>query len=124
MSSKTSKIGIEITADAQRLIKERSSIWERYDEAVEQEKQLDRFAGEFGSSSKFAEMACLSTTQTPPDEVAAVVWKLKQESQEIKRMNDQIDSYHKDIEETKKQFFVVVACAVVVVFIPLMMLIT
>jgi outer membrane protein TolC len=118
----TSRIGTEVQDESQEFVNQRSRLWEKYDEALQQERELNQYAGQFSSSNSSQNLPNLSNTNTPPDELAAAVWQLKQESEKIKQARSRIQSYQEDIAKTKQQFFIVVGIAVVVFIIILIMI--
>lgn len=118
----TSRIGLEVQDKSQEFVDQRSRLWEKYDEALQQEKELNQYAGQFSGSNSSQNLPNLSNTNTPPDELAAAVWQLKQESEKIKRARSRIQSYQEDIAKTKQQFFIVVGIAVVIFIIILIMI--
>jgi hypothetical protein len=117
----TSTIGTEVKGVFQSFVNQRSRVWEKYDEARQQETELNQYAGQFSNSSSSQTLPNLSSTNTPPDELAAAVWQLKQEAEKIKQAKSRIQSYQDEIAKTKQQFFIVVGVAVAIVIILLIM---
>lgn len=91
----------------QDFINRRSKIWQKYDKALEQEAELNKFR-KFDNPSSIATLPSISETNTPPDEVAAAVWELKKEAESIKQGESSIHSCQRQIEETKNQFKIIV----------------
>ena len=118
----TSRIGTEVQDKSQEFVNQRSRLWEKYDEALQQEKELNQYAGQFSDSNSSQNLPNLSNTNTPPDELAAAVWQLKQESEKIKQARSRIQSYQEDIAETKQQFFIVIGIAIAILIIILIMI--
>jgi len=118
----TSRISTEVQDESQEFVNQRSRLWEKHDEALQQEKELNQYAGQFSNSNSSQNLPNLSNTNTPPDELAAAVWQLKQESEKIKQARSRIQSYQTDIAKTKQQFFIVVGIAVVILIIILIMI--
>jgi len=118
----TSRIGTEVQAKSQEFVNQRSRLWEKYDEALQQEKELNQYAGQFSDSNSSQNLPNLSNTNTPPDELAAAVWQLKQESEKIKQARSRIQSYQEDIAKTKQQFFIVVGITIAIFVIILIMI--
>lgn len=105
-----------------RIIEHRSQIWQKYDESVKQQKELASYSREFSASNVSQDTSLLTGTKTSPDELAASVWQLKQESDKIKQAKDKIEQYKSEIAATRNQFFIVVGIAVFAVVIVLFML--
>lgn len=105
-----------------KIINHRSQIWQKYDESVKQQKELASYSGQFSASNVSQDIPLLTGTETPPDELAASVWQLKQESDKIKQAKNKIEQYQAEIAATKNQFFIVVGIAVFVVIVILFML--
>jgi len=118
----TSRIGTEVQDKSQEFVNQRSRLWEKYDEALQQEKELNQYAGQFSDSNSSQNLPNLSNTNTPPDELAAAVWQLKQESEKIKQARSRIQSYQEDIAKTKQQFFIVVGITIAIFVIILIMI--
>ena len=104
-----------------KIVEQRSQIWQKYDEACLQQKELAQYSGQFGTSAELPEIALLSGG-TPPDELAASIWQLKQEKEKISQAEARIQKYQDEIAETKKQFFIVMGVAFLVVILGLFML--
>jgi hypothetical protein len=117
MDTMTSTIGVEIKEASRGFVDQRSRIWEKYDAARQQETELNQYAGKFSGSNSSKNLPNLTSTNTPPDELAAAVWQLKQEAEKIKQAEAQIQSYQNDIAKTKQQFIIVVGIAAAVVVI-------
>lgn len=105
-----------------RIVQQRSQIWQKYDEAVKQQKELGSYSSQFSASNASKDIPLLSGTGTPPDELAASVWQLKQESDKIKQANSSIEQYQAEIAATRKQFLIVVGVAAFVVVVILFMI--
>jgi len=106
-----------------KIINHRSQIWQKYDESVKQIKELASYSGQFSTSTIVTQdIPLLTGTETPPDELAATVWQLKQESDKIKQAINKIEQYQAEIAATKNQFFIVVGIAGFVVIVILFML--
>lgn len=105
-----------------RIINHRSQIWQKYDESVHQQKELASYSGQFSASNVSQDIPLLTGTETPPDELAASVWHLKQESEKIKQAKVEIEKYQSEIAATRNQFFMVVGIAVFAVIAILFML--
>ena len=105
-----------------KIVDNRSQIWQKYDEAGKQQKQLASYSSQFSASNVSQDIPLLSGTETPPDELAASVWQLKQESGKIKEAKSRIEQYQTEIAATKNQFFIVMGVAAFVVVIILFML--
>jgi outer membrane protein TolC len=105
-----------------KIISHRSKIWQTYDECVKQQKELANYSGQFSASNISQDIPLLTSTETPPDELAASVWQLKQEAEKIKQAKNKIEQYQSDILATKKQFFIVVGVAILAAISMLFML--
>ncbi|XGB38458.1 MAG: hypothetical protein LVT47_08475 [Cyanobacteria bacterium LVE1205-1] len=105
-----------------KTVNHRSQIWQKYDEAAQQQKALASYSSQFSASNVSQDIPLLSGTETPPDELAASVWQLKQESDKIKEAKSRIEQYQAEIAATKNQFFIAVGIAVFVVIVALFML--
>jgi|GEM_PF-3495368 len=113
----TSAIGMKVDEASRVFVSQRSHIWEKYDEARQQEAELNQYADQFGGSGSSQSLPNLSSSNTPPDELAAAVWQLKQKAEKIKQAKSQIQSYRDEIAKTNQQFFIVVGTAAVIVLI-------
>ncbi|MBO1063218.1 MULTISPECIES: hypothetical protein [Nostocales] len=105
-----------------KIIQQRSQIWQKYDEAGKQQKELASYSSQFSSAGVVPDMSFLTATKTPPDEVAASIREIKQEVDKIKKAESSIEQYQAEIAATKKQFFIVVGVAAFVVVVILFML--
>ena len=105
-----------------KIVNHRSQIWQKYDEASKQQKALASYSSQFSASNVSQDIPLLSGTETPPDELAASVWQLKQESDKIKEAKSRIEQYQTEIAATKNQFFIAVGVAIFVVIVILFML--
>lgn len=105
-----------------KIVGHRSQVWQKYDEAAKQQKELASYSSQFSASNISQDIPLLSGTETPPDELAASVWQLKQESGKIKEAKSRIEQYQAEISATKNQFFIAVGVAVFVVIVILFML--
>jgi len=110
----TSRIGSEVQDGSQEFVNQRSRLWEKYDAAQQQERELNQYAGQFSGSNSSQNLSNLSNTNTPPDELAAAVWQLKQETEKIKQARSRIQSYQENIAKTKQQFFIFIGIAIAV----------
>ena len=102
-----------------KLVDQRSYLWKRYDEAKQQEKELDKYAGQFSSSSSSQNLPKLSNTKTPPDEVAEAVWQIKQEADKIGKAKSRIQSCQEGIKKTEREFFALFGIGIVSILIVL-----
>ena len=118
----TSTIGSNVEKESHNLVDHRSRIWEKYDAARQQETELNQYAGQFSHSGSSQALPNLSSTNTPPDELAAAVWQLKQEAEKIQAAKSLIQSYQSDIAKTNQQFFIVAGASAFVFVVILMML--
>jgi hypothetical protein len=118
----TSTIGSSVEKESHNFVNQRSYIWEKYDAARQQETELNQYAGQFSHSGSSQVLPDLSSTNTPPDELAAAVWQLKQEAEKIQAAKALIQSYQTDIAKTNQQFFIVAGAAIFAFIIILMML--
>jgi hypothetical protein len=118
----TSTIGTKVNKASRDFVSQRSRIWEKYDEARQQEAELNQYAGQFGGSNSSQSLPYLSSSKAPPDELAAAVWQLKQEAEKIKRAKSQVQAYQDKIAKTNQQFFIVVGIAAIVFLILLVMI--
>ncbi len=105
-----------------KIIQQRSQIWQKYDEAGKQQKELASYSSQFSSASVVQDISFLTATETPPDELAASIWQIKHEVDEIKKAESRIEQYQAEIAETRKQFFIVVGVVAFVVVVILLML--
>ncbi|MEO1432441.1 MAG: hypothetical protein AAFV71_25900 [Cyanobacteria bacterium J06633_8] len=104
----------KIDSELKKFISQRSEIWQKYDEAIGQKAELDKFR-RFDNPHSTVALSPMSNSKTPPDEVAVVVWKLKEEANKIKDKEQLIQSYQRKIEETKNQFMSIVAVGILIV---------
>jgi len=100
-----------------KIINHRSQIWQKYDEVVKQQQALTSYSAQFSNSKVSQDIPFLTGTETPPDELAASVWQLKQESEKINLAKDKIEQYKSQIKATKNQFFLIVGIVFFVVII-------
>ncbi|WP_030008274.1 hypothetical protein [Picosynechococcus sp. NKBG042902] len=100
-----------------KIINHRSQIWQKYDDCVELQKELSSYSGQFSAANISQNIPLLTGTETPPDELAASVWQLKQESERIRQAKSQIEQYQAEIEDTRRQFFILVGIVVFIVII-------
>jgi hypothetical protein len=105
-----------------RIVQQRSQLWQKYDEACNQYKELVSYSSQFSSSNVAQDIPLLTPTETPPDELAASVWQIKQELDKIQEAKSRIEQYQAEIIATRKQFFAVAGVAAFVVFVILFML--
>lgn len=118
----TSSIGGKVGEASRQFVSQRSRIWEKYDEARQQELELNRYSGQFSNSGSAQNLPHLTSTKTPPDELAAAVWQLKQEAEKISKAQSQVQSYKSDIEKTNQQFFITVGVSIVAFLVLLVMI--
>jgi hypothetical protein len=118
----TSSIGGKIGEASRHFVSQRSRIWEKYDEARQQESELNQYSGQFSGSGSSQNLPNLTSTKTPPDELAAAVWQLKQEAEKISKAQSEVQSYKSEIERTNQQFFIVIGIALVVFLLFLVMI--
>jgi hypothetical protein len=118
----TSTIGSNVEKQSYNFVNQRSHIWEKYDAARQQEAELNQYTGQFSHSGSSQTLPNLSSTNTPPDELAAAVWQLKQEAEKIQAAKSLIQSYQSDIAKTNQQFFIVAGAAAFAFVVILMML--
>ena len=118
----TSTIGTSVNEACHDFVNQRSRIWEKHDEARQQETELNQYASQFGSSGSSQSLPNLSSSNTPPDELAAALWQLKQEAEKIKQAKSKVQSYKDEISKTNQEFFIIVGIAAVIVLILLVMI--
>jgi len=116
----TSKIGAKVQNESQGFVRQRSKVWDKYDEGRRQEKELNQYVGEFGKSNSSGTLRNLTGTNIPSDELTQAVWQLKQEFEKIKEAKSRIQSYQDEIGKTKKQFFIVVGISVIIIILVIM----
>ncbi len=102
-----------------KIIDHRNKIWQKYDESVQQQKELSSYSSQFSASNISQNIPPLTGTETPPDELAAAVWQLKQESEKISRSKAKIEQYQSEIAATRNQFFAVVGITILLAVIVL-----
>lgn len=122
VSKMTSAIGTNVNEASRDFVSQRSRIWEKHDEARQQEAELNQYAGQFSGSGSSQSLPSLSSSKTPPDELAAAVWQLKQEAEKIKQAKSKVQAYKDEIAKTNQQFFIVVGIAAVISLILLFMI--
>jgi hypothetical protein len=66
----TSTIGTKVNKASRDFVSQRSRIWEKYDEARQQEAELNQYAGQFGGSNSSQSLPYLSSSKAPPDELS------------------------------------------------------
>jgi outer membrane murein-binding lipoprotein Lpp len=118
----TSTIGIKVDKKSHDFVNQRSHIWKKYDEARQQETELNQYTGQFGGSGSSQSLPTLSNSKTPPDELAAAVWQLKQKVEKINQAKSQVQEYQDEIAKTNQQFLIVAGIAVAIVLILLIMI--
>lgn len=97
-------------------ISDRSVIWSRYDEAIQEALKLEQYS-QFNNPNTPLLPQSLSQTQTPPDEIASANWQLQQESQKIAQSKNNIQKYQEEIAQNQKQFFIVIGVGIALIFI-------
>ncbi|MBP0013401.1 MAG: hypothetical protein J7545_14800 [Roseofilum sp. SBFL] len=105
------------------IIEDRSQIWQKYDQASQQQQELASYSGQFNDINTSENIPLLTDAGTPPDELAASVWQLKQYSDQIKQSQANIEQYQTEIAAVKKQFFIIVGIAVLIISIALYQLV-
>lgn len=105
-----------------KIIQQRSQIWQKYDEACNQHKELISYSSQFNCSNVAQDIPFLTPTEIAPDELAASVWQIKQELDKIKKAKSRIEQYQAGIVAAKNQFFIVVGVAAFVIIIILFIL--
>lgn len=103
----TSQIGLDIQNKSLGFVKQRALLWKKYDAARQQERELNQYTGQFGSSNSSNNLPNLSPKNEPPDELAAAVWQLKKDDEMIKEAKSSIKSFQEEIKNTRKQFFII-----------------
>lgn len=117
------KTDTRIDSALKGFISQRSQIWQKYDKALEEKAELNKFR-KFDNPHLTVTLSPMSNTNTPPDEVAVVVWKLKEEAEKIKNKEELIESYQRQIEETKNQFMIIAVVGVLVAIMLLYFILT
>lgn len=112
----------ELVQELLGIIHDRSQTWSRYDAAVTEAGKLKDYR-QFDNPQSSALPKPLSQTQTPPDEIPAVLWQLKQECETIAQEEKNITEYQQQIEQTQKQFFIVVGIAIAMIAITVLIII-
>jgi putative SOS response-associated peptidase YedK len=94
-------------------VTQRSQIWQKYDQAIQQEVELSNFR-QFDNPSVTQTLPPITKTNSPPDEVAAAVWGMKQQIEKIKEGENLIQNLEAQIKQTKNQFQTIIAAAVAI----------
>lgn len=118
----TSTIGSNVERESHDLVDKRRRIWEKYDAAREQETELNQYAAQFSHSGSLQALSNLSSTNSPPDELAASVWQLKQEIEKIQAAKSLIQLHQSEIAKTNQQFFIVAGASAFGLIVILIML--
>lgn len=87
-----------------RMIAKRDKIWQQYDYAMSNQKDLtQRFSSYSKKSGQVTTISPLTPNQLPPDEVQACLDKLSQTEGKIKKEKATIETYERQIESLKNQ---------------------
>ena len=105
-----------ISWEIDSFLQERSKIWDKYDETIAQVNELNKFS-QFNHPNVAQKLSPQTKNNSPPEELSAAVWKIKQESEKIKKCQSNIRGYQSEIENTKRQFKTTVVVVVILIFI-------
>jgi hypothetical protein len=85
-----------------RMIAEREQIWQQYDRADSNRKDLSkRFANYYSNPSKVTTISPLTPQQLPPAEIEACLDKLEETDRKINQEKANIEDFKNDIESLK-----------------------
>lgn len=109
----TSKIGSNIDRDGRKVVSNRSQIWEAYDRANADITELNSYAKMYGNANITENLAALTSENTPPTEIAAVLTKLEVQESIVDRATLEIKANLAEIKATKQQFVKVVGISLI-----------
>jgi len=85
-----------------RMIANREQIWQQYDRADSNRKDLSkRFANYYSNPSKVTTISSLTSQQLPPAEIEACLDKLEETDRKINQEKANIEDFKNDIESLK-----------------------
>ena len=85
-----------------RMIANREQIWQQYDRADSNRKDLSkRFAKYYSNTSKVTTISPLTSQQLPPAEIEACLDKLEETDRKINQEKANIEDFKNDIESLK-----------------------
>jgi hypothetical protein len=85
-----------------RMIANREQIWQQYDRADSNRKDLSkRFANYYSNPSKVTTISSLTSQQLPPAEIEACLDKLEEIDRKINQEKANIEDFKNDIESLK-----------------------
>ena len=85
-----------------RMIANREQIWQQYDRADSNRKDLSkRFAKYYSNTSKVTTISPLTSQQLPPAEIEACLDKLEETDRKINQEQSNIESHKNEIESLK-----------------------
>ncbi len=109
-------IAKDIETSLNRFVTQRSQIWQKYDQALQQEAELNNYR-QFDNPRITQTISPITKTNSPPDEVAAAIWGIKQQMEKIQEQENFIQTYKAQIQQLLGQFKIIIAAAVAITIV-------
>jgi hypothetical protein len=100
--------GIILPTEISNLVSERTTLWQKFDEAQSQFNEIEKLASQIASSTPAQIPSELTNDRTPPAEVVAALQNLQMELMRISKGQDTIKGYQAEIKKLESQQLTIV----------------
>lgn len=95
--------GIIIPTELSKIISERTTLWQKFEETQSQFKEMEKLASQVASSTPVQVPSELTSDKTPPAEVAAALQNFRGELARISKSQEDIKAYQAEIKKIENQ---------------------